>query len=574
MPASDDSVESKFMRKLLFLCLCLLTVAPSLAADHLRDLQTAAIKNGESPVAHWGVDPKNYKEWGTHSNRLIPIYTFGTLGAGEGVDLNSYLGKNSAYRSEAKLKAIYGRVPSNTLNPEAEYCDQTDLAALQRAAFKAGKKHVILMIFDGMDWQTTRAAAIYNERRVSYSEGRGTGTHFQNYTANGTTQFGFMCVAPHNDGTDTDVDTQTVANPGGKYPGGYNVSKAGPFPWSPPNEDIYYLTGRRPDGKGRGEHPYPDSANTAQAMTSGVKSYNNSINVDYAGQHVTPIAHEVQAAGFAVGVVTSVPISHATPACAYAQNVDRDDYQDLTRDLLGLPSSAHPNKPLPGLDVLIGGGFGDAATKTGQAVTDAITGLVTSKKSQGQGVNFVPGNIWLTDADRKVIDVVNGGKYVVAERAAGVNGRDALMASAQKSATSGQQLFGFFGIGTAKGHLPFATADGDFQPTVGRSNKAESYTPADLVENPMLADMTAAALVVVSKNKKGFWLMVEAGDVDWANHDNNLDNSIGAVNSGDRAFRVITDWVEKNSNWSETVVIVTADHGHYLWLDRPEGLIP
>ena len=68
--------------------------------------------------------------------------------------------------------------------------------------------------------------------------------------------------------------------------------------------------------------------------------------------------------------------------------------------------------------------------------------------------------------------------------------------------------------------------------------------------------------------------MVEAGDVDWANHDNNLDNSIGAVNSGDRAFRVITDWVEKRSNWDETVVIVTADHGHYLWLDRPEGLIP
>lgn len=561
---SDDSVESEFMRTLLILCLCLLTVAPSVAADHLRDLQTAAIKNGQSPVAHWGVDPKNYKEWGTHSNRLIPIYTFGTLGAGEGVDLNSYLGKNSAYRSAAKLKAIYGRVPTNTLNPTAEYCDQTDLAALQRAAFKAGKKHVILMVFDGMDWQTTRNAAIYNERRVSYSEGRGTGTHFQNYAADGTTQFGFMCVAPLNDGTDTDVDAQTVANPGGKYPGGYNVAKGGPFPWSPKNDDIYYLTGRGPGGKGKAEHPYPDSANTAQAMTSGVKSYNNSINVDFAGQQVPTVAHEAQAAGYSVGTVTSVPIGHATPACSYAHNVDRDDYQDLVRDLVGLPSIAHPTKPLRGLDVLIGGGFGDAATKTGDP----------EKKIQGQGKNFVVGNLWLTAADRRTIDVANGGQYLVAERTAGANGRELLAATADRAAMSGQRLLGFFGVGTAKGHLPFATADGDFQPTVGRSNKAESYSKADLTENPTLADMTSAALTVLSKNKMGFWLMVEAGDVDWANHDNNLDNSVGAVNSGDRAFRVITNWVEKHSNWRETVVILTADHGHYLWLERPEGLIP
>ena len=534
------------------------------AGDHLREVQETAIRNGKSSVAHWGVDPKNYKEWGTHSNRLIPVYTFGTKGAGPGVDLGGYIGANSAYRNAAKLKTIYGRVPTNTLNPDAEYCDQTDLASLQRAALAAGKRHVILMVFDGMDWQTTRAAAIFNEKRVSYSEGRGTGTHFQNYTAKGTTQFGFMCVAPHNDGTDNDVDSQTVSNPGGKQPGGYNVSKAGPFPWSPKSDDIYYLTGRAPGGKSKGEHAFPDSANTAQAMTTGVKSYNNSINVDVSGQQVSAIAHEVQAQGFSVGAVTSVPISHATPACAYAHNVDRDDYQDLTRDLLGLPSVAHPKRTLEGLDVLIGGGFGHKATKTGDA----------EKKNKGQGANFVPGNIWLTDADRKTIDVANGGKYVIAERTAGVAGREGLNIAAEKAAASGQRLFGFYGIAATKGHLPFETADGDFKPSIGRENKAESYSAADLAENPTLADMTAAALKVLGKNPKGFWLMVEAGDVDWANHDNNLDNSIGAVNSGDRAFKVITEWVEQHSNWTDAVVIVTADHGHFLWIEQPDGLVP
>lgn len=52
--------------------------------------------------------------------------------------------------------------------------------------------------------------------------------------------------------------------------------------------------------------------------------------------------------------------------------------------------------------------------------------------------------------------------------------------------------------------------------------------PEDITENPTPAEMTTAALTVLQKREKGFWLMVEAGDVDWANHDNNIDTSIGA----------------------------------------------
>src|SRR5205085_12634989 len=117
------------------------------------------------------------------------------------------------------------------------------------------------------------------------------------------------------------------------------------------------------------------------------------------------------------------------------------------------------------------------------------------------------------------------------------------------------------------------TADQDYEPAPGRSKRAEHYSVADLKENPTLAQMTEAALLVLGRNPKGFWLMVEAGDVDWANHDNNLDNSIGAVNSGDDAVKAITGWVEKHSNWDESLVIVTADHGHYLFLDQPDLLI-
>ncbi|HQU45715.1 MAG TPA: alkaline phosphatase, partial [Pirellulales bacterium] len=99
------------------------------------------------------------------------------------------------------------------------------------------------------------------------------------------------------------------------------------------------------------------------------------------------------------------------------------------------------------------------------------------------------------------------------------------------------------------------------------------YSDAEISENPTLADMTRAALDVLDANERGFWLMVEAGDVDWANHDDNLDSSIGAVLSGDDAFRAITDWAERRQCWRETAVIVTADHGHFLVLDDPQALV-
>jgi alkaline phosphatase len=519
--------------------------------DSVFRMQSGAIANNRSPIAHWGWQPDNYTQWQTHSNRLIPVYTFGTRGQGAGIDLRSYDGENSLYRDASRLTELYGQLPRDTVNPEADYFDQTDIYRLQKAAAQAGKKYIFLFVFDGMDWQTTQAATTYNLGKVSYLTGRGRGTWFQNYTANQTTQYGFMVTSPHNGGTTVNVNEQKIQNPNGAQPGGYRVSMGGETPWSVA-KSLPYLAGKT-DIEGP-NHAYTDSASSATSMTAGIKTYNASINIDPSGQPVETIAHQLQAAGWSVGAVTSVPISHATPAATYAHNVHRSDYQDLTRDLLGLPSISHPEKPLSGMDVLIGTGSGSET----QTSTD-------------QGSNFVPGNIYLTQADLKSIQVENGGKYVVSQRTANQPGRESLLAAAEKAAENHHRLFGFYGVPGTK-HLPFQTANGDYLPPAGKDKTSETYTAADLLENPTLADMTSAAIRVLETNPKGFWLLVEPGDVDWANHDNNLDNSIGAVNSGDEAFRVVTQWVEENSNWDETLVIVTADHGHLLGVDDLEAL--
>jgi alkaline phosphatase len=67
-------------------------------------------------------------------------------------------------------------------------------------------------------------------------------------------------------------------------------------------------------------------------------------------------------------------------------------------------------------------------------------------------------------------------------------------------------------------------------------------------------------------------LFVEAGDVDFALHANNLDNATGAIFSGEEAVRTVVRWVETHSNWNESVMIVSSDHGHYLVVDDPQAL--
>ena len=71
--------------------------------------------------------------------------------------------------------------------------------------------------------------------------------------------------------------------------------------------------------------------------------------------------------------------------------------------MVGLPSVFNV-AGLPGVDVLIGAGWGEE-----------------KEKDAAQGDNFVAGNKYMTAEDLSTIDVNAGGKYVVAQRTNGVS---------------------------------------------------------------------------------------------------------------------------------------------------------
>jgi alkaline phosphatase len=79
------------------------------------------------------------------------------------------------------------------------------------------------------------------------------------------------------------------------------------------------------------------------------------------------------------------------------------------------------------------------------------------------------------------------------------------------------------------------------------------------IEEPSLAEMTKVAIKKLSKNKNGFFLMVEGSKVDWAAHANDPRAIISDMLAFDKACGAAFDFAKKDGH---TVVIIVPDHGN------------
>lgn len=291
-----------------------------------------------------------------------------------------------------------------------------------------------------------------------------------------------------------------------------------------------------------------DSAAAATALYTGVKTANGRISVDSsATDRLTAITEKARAQGKAVGGVSSVQISHATPGAWAAHNDARGNgYAIADEGLWGDPNTtglAGANNyggghgpTLPPLDVLIGGGHPHWNTSY---VNTAMRDKLAAENGLAGAFSFV---------ERIAGSADGGSRLLAAANAAGVT-----------------RLAGLFG--GSGGNLEYRLADGS-----GRQ-----------LENPSLAQMAAAALIVLSRNPNGFVLMIEGGAVDWASHSNRMDQMVGEMRDFNEAVQAVIDWVEDAAtaaDWSNTLVIVTGDHetgylsaGPGVFPDQPLGAV-
>ncbi len=75
------------------------------------------------------------------------------------------------------------------------------------------------------------------------------------------------------------------------------------------------------------------SAAAGTAIACGEKTNNGTIGLNAEGDTLKSVAYELQEKGYKVGIITSVPINHATPAAFYAHNESRNGYYSIGEEI-------------------------------------------------------------------------------------------------------------------------------------------------------------------------------------------------------------------------------------------------
>ncbi|QEE60236.1 alkaline phosphatase [Salinibacterium sp. dk2585] len=252
-----------------------------------------------------------------------------------------------------------------------------------------------------------------------------------------------------------------------------------------------------------------DSAAAATALGTGVKTKNGAIGYDAEGKELLTLGEQVKAVGKAAGLVTSVPFNHATPAGFIAHNADRNDYQGLATEMIDSD-----------LDVIMGGGhphYTDAHT-TRPAKNTWISADDFARVSQGQ----TPYSF--------------------------IDARSSFEALAAAEETP-ERVFGLAQVAETLQYNRPGLENDEVLPGTDPFNDV-----------PSLATMTKGALNVLDQDEDGFFLMVEGGAIDWAGHANQTTRTIEEQIDFNDSVEAVNAWVEANSSWEETLVIVTADH--------------
>lgn len=293
-----------------------------------------------------------------------------------------------------------------------------------------------------------------------------------------------------------------------------------------------------------------DSAAAATAMFTGEKTANGRISVSSDGQiRLYSIADKAREVGKGVGVVTSVYGSHATPGAWYAHNDDRGNgFAIANEGLWGDPNTTGESAQ----DLRYDGGHG-----TSQPPVDVFIG---AGHPTWNGGDYISPEIL-----QKLIDDSHGPEeFVFVEQIPdSTEGGETLIQTAQDPHVS--RLAALYG--GSDGHLDYRLADG---------------TGAN-PQNASLEEMTTAALEVLGRDPNGFVLLIEGGAIDWASHANNMDQMIGEMIDFNNAVQIVSDWVdstENESNWSNTLVIITGDHetgyltsGSNIFPHNPLGIV-
>jgi len=276
------------------------------------------------------------------------------------------------------------------------------------------------------------------------------------------------------------------------------------------------------------DHQVPDSAGTASAMVTGVKTRSGVLsisadaprgNCEASLNSVVPtIAELAEQAGLATGVVSTAEATHATPGAVYAHVADREWGSDATMPdaakAAGCADIARQLIEFPhgdGIDVALGGGR----------------------------AKFLPAAVQDPERPERAGERLDGRNLIEEWTAKSSAHRYVWNKEGFDAAPANSKLLGLFN----GAHMQF-----------------EAARDRDPAGEPSLSEMTAKAIEILSRNENGFFLMVEGGRVDHAHHGGNAFRALLDTQAFAQAVRTAREMTDTD----DTLIIVTADHGHTL----------
>lgn len=236
--------------------------------------------------------------------------------------------------------------------------------------------------------------------------------------------------------------------------------------------------------------------------------------------HVHSIAKWAQDSGMVAGLVTTMRVTHASPAGVYAHTANRQ----WETDKAVTHSSCDPEKTMDiaqqlihgegqNLRVILGGGRAVMLDQTIQDV-DGKMGKRTDGKNLIKDWQNFPGKreyVWT---------------------------RDQLL---QVDLNETEYLLGLF----EAEHMMYNL-------DVQEQNKTDT--------EPTLSEMVDAAISVLEKNSNGYFLFVEGGLIDHAHHKNRVQKSLSETVELSHAV----DQIRARTSEEDTLIVFTSDHSHTM----------
>ncbi|KAJ3654346.1 hypothetical protein Zmor_013539 [Zophobas morio] len=279
----------------------------------------------------------------------------------------------------------------------------------------------------------------------------------------------------------------------------------------------------------------PDSASTATALFSGIKTNYKTSGVDSSVKlndceaslkpeaRIDGLIKWAQDAGKSTGFVTTTRVTHATPSALYAHIPNRgwecestipDDSKkckDIARQLV-------EDEPGKNINVIMGGGRQCLQSNTKDLPGDPVDTWACFSKD---GRDLIKD--WIQD--KKGRDKT----YAVVQNNEQLN--------SVKSST--EFVLGIF----ANGHMAM--------------DYARNKSPKGM---PSLSNMTQKAIELLHNNPEGYLLVVEGGLIDYAHHRGHARQALDETVSFSDAIRVALEKTDPQ----ETLIVVTSDHSHSL----------